>query len=232
MDVDVVVRRSGPTSIATLSVAVLFGSVMAGSYEFLRQLLSAEATVLIAAVVMSAIAMLFAPMKNWVQERIDRFFYGEKYDYRVTLQDFGRALSSTTELDVLLDGWCDGSRKCFQSNAWQSYRGPKKVWGFSLARTEGHRSRSDPATRISSHSFVSKADPLVSSVPSVWTQASSERTTLRMGRHCEDIQLFRAMRGSISLVAVIGLGRGAGGALLHRRIPRCCAPFRDTLPWR
>ena len=52
---------------------------------------------------MSAIAMLFAPMKNWVQERVDRLFYGEKYDFRMTLQDFGRTLSSTTDLDVLLD---------------------------------------------------------------------------------------------------------------------------------
>jgi len=103
MDVDVVMRRSFAYIIATLSVAVVFGSVMAASYEFLRPLVTQEATVLIAAITMSALAMLFAPVKNWVQQRIDRMFYGEKYDYRVTLQDFGRTLSSTTELPVLLD---------------------------------------------------------------------------------------------------------------------------------
>jgi hypothetical protein len=102
-DVDVVMRRSFAYIIATLSVAALFGSVMAISYEFLRSLLSQEATLLIAAITMSVIAMLFAPVKNLVQERIDRLFYGEKYDYRITLQDFGRTLSSTTELDTLLD---------------------------------------------------------------------------------------------------------------------------------
>ncbi len=102
-DVDVVMRRSFAYIIATLSVAALFGTVMAISYEFLRSLLSQEATLLIAAISMSVIAMLFAPVKNWLQQRIDRLFYGEKYDYRVTLQDFGRTLASTTELDLLLD---------------------------------------------------------------------------------------------------------------------------------
>jgi two-component system NtrC family sensor kinase len=102
MDVDVVMRRSFAYIIATLSVAALFGTVMAISYEVLRSMIPQEATLLIAAVTMSIIAMLFAPVKNWVQERIDRLFYGEKYDYRLTLQDFGRTLSSTTELDPLL----------------------------------------------------------------------------------------------------------------------------------
>jgi two-component system, NtrC family, sensor kinase len=102
-DVDVVMRRSFAYIFATLSVATLFGSVMAISYEFLRSLLSQEATMVIAATIMSVIAMLFAPVKNWIQERIDRVFYGEKYDVRVTLQDFGRTLSSATELEPLLE---------------------------------------------------------------------------------------------------------------------------------
>ena len=101
MDVELAFGRSA-AALATLSVALLFGSVMAASYEFLRPQLQA-ATLVFTAIVMSAIAMLFAPMKNWVQERVDRLFYGEKYDFRMTLQDFGRTLSSTTDLDVLLD---------------------------------------------------------------------------------------------------------------------------------
>ncbi len=103
-DVDVVMRRSLAYIIATLSVAGIFGSVVAAVYQFISpQLESQTGTFLIAAVTMSVLAMLFAPVKNWVQERIDRSFYGEKYDYRVTLQDFGRTLSSTIELDPLLD---------------------------------------------------------------------------------------------------------------------------------
>jgi hypothetical protein len=104
-DVDVVMRRSFAYIIATLSVAAIFGSVMAAVYEFISPQLesSRTGTFLIAAITMSLLAMLFAPVKNLMQERIDRIFYGEKYDYRVTLQDFGRTLSSTIELDPLLD---------------------------------------------------------------------------------------------------------------------------------
>jgi two-component system, NtrC family, sensor kinase len=103
-DIDVLMRRSFAYIVATLSVAALFGSVMAVSYQFLLSRLESQgATFLIAAIAMSALAMLFAPVKNWLQERVDRIFYGEKYDYRITLKDFGRTLSSTTELDPLLD---------------------------------------------------------------------------------------------------------------------------------
>ena len=103
-DIDIVMRRSLAYIIATLSVAAVFGLVMAGAYLFISQPAESPAgAFLIAAVTMSVLAMLFAPVKNWAQERIDRAFYGGKYDYRATLQDFGRALASTIELEPLLD---------------------------------------------------------------------------------------------------------------------------------
>lgn len=103
-DIDIVVRRSMAYIIATLSVAAIFGLVMAAAYEFISTPAeSPTGAFLIAAVTMSVLAMLFAPVKNWAQERIDRVFYGGKYDYRATLQDFGRALASTIELEPLLD---------------------------------------------------------------------------------------------------------------------------------
>ena len=215
MDVDVVVRRSAAYFIATLSVAVLFGSVMAGSYEFLRQLLSAEATVLIAAVVMSAIAMLFAPMKNWAQERIDRFFYGEKYDYRVTLQDFGRALSSTTELDVLLDRLVRRLKEVLSVERLAIFiEDRKKVSGFSLARTEGiDREVSLPADFLSflreqsGSTGIVRADVL--DTGEFGEDDITDATTLR-----RQFSYFVPCAVRSRLVAVIGLGRGAGGALL------------------
>lgn len=137
-DVDMVMRRSFAYIIATLSVAALFGTVMAVSYEFLRSLLSQEATLLIAAISMSVIAMLFAPVKNWLQQRIDRLFYGEKYDYRVTLQDFGRTLASTTELDLLLDSLTRRLKEVFSVERLAIFVEDKnEVSGFRAARAEG-----------------------------------------------------------------------------------------------
>lgn len=138
MDVDVVMRRSFAYIIATLSVAALFGTVMAVSYEVLRAMIPQEATLLIAAVTMSIIAMLFAPVKNWVQERIDRLFYGEKYDYRLTLQDFGRTLSSTTELDPLLISLTRRLKEVFSIERLAIFIEDRKaVAGFKIAHAEG-----------------------------------------------------------------------------------------------
>ncbi len=52
---------------------------------------------------MAAIVMIAAPVKNFLQERVDRLFYGGRYDMRHSLLDFGRTISATTALDPLLD---------------------------------------------------------------------------------------------------------------------------------
>ena len=49
-----------------------------------------------AAIVVTAV--LFDPIKNWIQERIDKFFYRKRYDYRKTLIEFGRDLNSERDL--------------------------------------------------------------------------------------------------------------------------------------
>jgi PAS domain S-box-containing protein len=52
-------------------------------------------------------ALLFEPIKNSIQERLDRFFYRKRYDYRRTLIEFGRELSAETDLDRMLSAITD-----------------------------------------------------------------------------------------------------------------------------
>ena len=52
--------------------------------------------------VMLIAAFLFQPIRNWIQERLDRYFYRDRYDYRRTLVEFARELSSETDLDTML----------------------------------------------------------------------------------------------------------------------------------
>ena len=47
-------------------------------------------------------AILFEPLKRWLQERLDRLFYRERYDYRRTLIEFGRQMNAEPELERLL----------------------------------------------------------------------------------------------------------------------------------
>ena len=138
-DMDIVMRRSLAYIVATLSVAAVFGLVMAAAYLFISPPTESPAgAFLIAAVTMSVLAMLFAPVKNWAQERIDRAFFGGKYDYRVTLQDFGRALASTIELEPLLDSLMRRLKEVLSVERLAIFiEDAGEPSGFRVARAEG-----------------------------------------------------------------------------------------------
>lgn len=102
MDVDVMVRRSMVYASATLAVAAMFMLVVVTVGELVRNL-APGLSVLVQVGVMTMIAMLFTPLKNWIEIRLDRLFYGERYDLRSRLSDFGQMISTTTALEPLLD---------------------------------------------------------------------------------------------------------------------------------
>lgn len=111
MDVDVVVRRALVYAMTTIAIAMMIGAVALG-LVFLalgNNLSTTEITLraLIAIIAMAAIVMLSEPLKNFLQERADRYFYGTRYDLRHGLLDFGRTLSATTALEPLLEALTD-----------------------------------------------------------------------------------------------------------------------------
>src|SRR5260370_42655619 len=52
-------------------------------------------------------ALLFEPVRGWIEERIDRLFFRTRYDYRHTLIEFGRELNAETDLDKMLTAVVD-----------------------------------------------------------------------------------------------------------------------------
>ena len=111
MDVDVVVRRALVYALTTVAIAAMIGAVALGLvFLAIGENLSTTEIVLrglIAIVAMAGIVLLSEPLKNYLQERADRFFYGERYDLRNGLLDFGRTLSATTALEPLLNALTD-----------------------------------------------------------------------------------------------------------------------------
>src|SRR5262249_37077542 len=109
MDVELVVRRVFVYALTTLAVSLLIGVVvyLGGLYAFGsdQAFSSGEITlrVVVAVLAMAAIVMVAAPVKHFLQEHVDRLFYGERYNLRNSLLDFGRTLSATTALEPLLD---------------------------------------------------------------------------------------------------------------------------------
>jgi PAS domain S-box-containing protein len=101
MDVDIIFKRGMAYTLAAAAVAGGYFLIVAVAAEFVHTRLPSTGTAgLIVAIVVTALC--FEPMKNWILARIDRFFYRTRYDYRSTLIEFGRDLSSETDLEKLL----------------------------------------------------------------------------------------------------------------------------------
>ncbi len=212
MDVELVVRRAAVYAFTTLAIAVAIGAVVyfAGVYASgnassgeitLRLILSVSA--------MACIVMIAAPVKNFMQERVDRIFYGQRYDLRRSLLDFGRTISATTALDPLLDSLITRLRQVMNVERLAIFLEDAHVAsGYRVARTAGLSApitvpadfREMIRTR-SAETGVVRADDLESTPEG----DGYVRRVLHYYVPC-------VVRGR--MVAVIGLGRSADGALL------------------
>ncbi|MGD0127497.1 MAG: ATP-binding protein [Terriglobia bacterium] len=102
MDVDVIFRRGIAYTLATAAiVAAYFGAIGLFADYFRSSIPITSRGGWILAVVVTA--LVFQPMVNWIQVRLDRFFNRERYDYRRTLLEFARELSSELHVDRLLE---------------------------------------------------------------------------------------------------------------------------------
>ncbi|HWC99203.1 MAG TPA: ATP-binding protein [Candidatus Sulfopaludibacter sp.] len=101
MDVDIIFRRGYAYTLATVCVlAAFYGIVLSlGSavHLYFKDLGNLELVS-----VMLIASFLFQPIRAWIQDRLDKYFYRDSYDYRRTLIEFARELSAETDLDTML----------------------------------------------------------------------------------------------------------------------------------
>src|ERR1051326_5162085 len=101
MDVDIIFRRGYAYTLATLCVLACFYAAVFSLGNVVKQYLPGTGNTF-SMMVMLISAFLFQPIRAWIQERLDRHFYRDRYDYRRTLVEFARELSSETDLDTTL----------------------------------------------------------------------------------------------------------------------------------
>jgi hypothetical protein len=215
MDVELVVRRVFVYVLTTLAIALMVGIVvyLAGLYALGgdQGFTSGEITlrVVIAIVAMAAIVMIAAPVKNFLQEHIDRLFYGKRYDMRNSLLDFGRTLSATTALEPLLDSLVSRLQQVMNVGRIAIFIEDKNASaGYRVAR----------ATGLSAEMIV----------PPDFREMIRVRSAETGVVRTDDLDLIPETTGFVRralhyyvpcvvrgrMVAVIGLGRSADGALL------------------
>jgi two-component system, NtrC family, sensor kinase len=99
MDVDIIFRRGYAYTLATICVLAAFYGLVFSLGNLVQKRGLGNMGVM---TVMLIGAFLFQPIRNWIQESLDRHFYRDQYDYRRTLVEFARELSSETDLDAML----------------------------------------------------------------------------------------------------------------------------------
>jgi two-component system, NtrC family, sensor kinase len=106
MDVDLIFKRGMVSTLAAAAIVGAYFAAVAGIAELVHlQIPSSGSIGLVLAMVVAA--LLFDPVRKWIQERIDHFFYRTRYDYRRTLIEFGRELNAETDLDKMLSSVVD-----------------------------------------------------------------------------------------------------------------------------
>ena len=102
MDVDIMFRRGIAYTLATAAlVAAYFGFIGLFADFFRTHVGITSHSGWILAVIVTAV--LFQPVLNWIQGRLDRFFRRERYNYRRTLLEFARDLTGELHVGPLLD---------------------------------------------------------------------------------------------------------------------------------
>ena len=106
MDVDLIFKRGMVYTLAAAAIAGGYFAMIAIIAELVHTRVPSSGPVgMVLAIVVTA--LLFDPVRKWIQERADQFFYRTRYDYRKTLVEFGRELSSETDLDKMLGSVVD-----------------------------------------------------------------------------------------------------------------------------
>ncbi len=211
MDVDLIFKRGVVYTLAAAAVVGLYFALVAGVAELVHMQKPATGPLgLILAVVVTA--LLFDPVRKWIQDRVDHVFYRTEYDYRRTLLEFGRELSSETDLPALLSAAVDRlSRTLAVDRIAIFLRAGEESEQFFLAKSVGMApvGKLDltflgaPRPEPTSHMFFENTHQVPRET------AGSQDTIARL-----DLNYYIPCRAQQRTVAVLGLGKTSKGDFL------------------
>ncbi len=209
MDVDIIFKRGLAYTFAMAGVGAIYFAAIALIGELSHAALpSGSAAGAVIAIVVAA--FLFAPLRDWVQARLDHFFYRDRLDYRRTLIEFGRALTSQVHLQTLLASALDRiSQTLLVDRVAIFLEDQSAAAGFALARSMGIRFDGEldlsflEAAKEKNCLFFESARTDLSTPDSV-------RKTIEQ----LELNYFIACRLHDRTVAVLGLGKTVDGDYL------------------
>ncbi len=210
MDVDIIFKRGLAYTAATAAVAAVYFALVAAIADIFHTQTSGTAGGMIAIVVA---AFLFQPFREWIQARLDRFFYRDRLDYRRTLIEFGRTLTNEVRFDPMLGSVMDRISQTLLVDRLAIFmEDPRQPGDMRLARSMGVR-LSEPMDL----SFLEPARPEFSRGALFFESPRAARDvsdTVRRTLEQLDLNYFVPCRIREHTVAVLGLGKTVDGDFL------------------
>jgi PAS domain S-box-containing protein len=166
---------------------------------------------LIAAIMVTAV--LFDPIKKWTQERIDKFFYRKRYDYRRTLIEFGRELNSERDLGRMLEAILERIQRTLLVDRIAIFLSDAEGMNFRLAKSSGI----GPTGRLDL-SFLSSQRPEFSEGHLFFDnthQAVREEPLAQEAIRILDLNYFIPCTVMNRVIAMLGLGKTSQGDFLN-----------------
>jgi len=211
MDVDLIFKRGMASTLAAAAIAGAYFAVVGGIAELVHaRVPSTGPAGLVVAIVVTAV--LFDPVRKWIQERIDQLFYLTRYDYRKTLTEFGRELGGQTNLDAMLAALVDRLSRALLVDRMAIFLSRPNSQDFELAKSFGMAQLSDlnlsflgrmrPESEAR-HLFFDNTHQVPRETP------SSQQTIAKL-----ELNYYVPCRAQRETVAVLGLGKTAEGDFL------------------
>ncbi|MBI4447116.1 MAG: PAS domain S-box protein [Acidobacteria bacterium] len=200
MDVDLIFKRGAAyvlTSSTLLAGYVAFVLLLSRAVEGL----SPDASFSLFALSALLLAILFAPLKNKIQEQLDRLFYKDELGYRRSFIEFGRALNSETRLPELTRKLATGIRQMFRQPVAIFLRDESRPGVFPLIHSDGF-------THDVPHCVLQLGKDLETgiSIPLVGSRAElsepAHALLMRLG-----IEYLQPLRVRERVVALLAIGR-------------------------
>lgn len=101
MDVDIIIKRGMIYTVTTTLLFVMYLFLIISSVHFIFPQASLVKTVTIASLTTLLAAFLFQPLRERVRSLVDRLYYKDSYDYRRTLTQFSREITSSVDIGEL-----------------------------------------------------------------------------------------------------------------------------------
>jgi len=211
MDVDLIFKRGVVYTLAAATVIGMYFALVAGIATLVHMRQPGTGPVgLILAVVVTA--LLFDPVRKWIQDHVDQTFYRTRYDYRRTLIEFGRELSSETDLNALLSSVLDRLTRTLAVDRMAVFlnTGDDQAQ-FTMAKASGISSASHLDLSFltinrpeeAGHLFFENTHQVLRETP------SSQEAIARL-----DLNYYIPCRAQQRTVAVLGLGKTSKGDYL------------------